>query len=244
MKKIIKRLLNLLIIAGVVMILATSCKKDNDTDDPTQSGTVKDIDGNVYTTVTIGTQVWMVENLKTTKYRNGSPIPNVSDNTAWRDLTTGAYCNYNNDEDIATKYGKLYNWHAVNDSRKIAPAGWHVPSDAEWTILEIYVAANLGTSGTIAKSLAAKTDWGLSDKAYRIGNNLTKNNYSGFSALPVGDRYTDGTFGDLGEAGYWWSSTEDDADDAYYRSLYYYSGKLGSYYDYKEYGFSVRCIKD
>ena len=112
-------------------MLTGSYKKDSNNDpEQSQSETVKDIDGNVYHTVTIGTQIWMVENLKTTKYRNGDGIPNVTDNTQWGNLTTWAYCNYNNDAANGTKYGKLYNWYAVNDSRNIAPTGWHVPTDA------------------------------------------------------------------------------------------------------------------
>ncbi len=97
--------------------------------------TVTDIDGNVYRTVKIGTQVWMAENLKTTKYRNGDPIANVTNGASWKALTTGAYCWYNNDAENKVTYGGLYNWFVVADSRKIAPTGWHVPTDAEWTVL-------------------------------------------------------------------------------------------------------------
>lgn len=223
-------------------MLANSCKKDDNNNTP--DNTVKDIDGNVYQTVTIGTQVWMVENLKTTKYRNGDPIPNVTDDTEWSNLTTGAQCNYNNDAAIGNKYGKLYNWYAVSDGRNIAPTGWHVSSDAEWTTLENYVAANLGTSGSVAKALASKTDWASSTDAGAVGNDLTKNNTSGFSALPGGYRYDDGIFYYIGYYGIWWTSTESDTNYAWNRSLNYYGPGVDRYYNYKEFGCSVRCVRD
>lgn len=233
-------------------MLTTSCKKGDDNNDSSSSGTVKDIDGNVYHTVTIGTQVWMVENLKTTKYRNGSPIPNVTDNDQWGSLSTGAYCDYNNDAAIGVKYGKLYNWYAVNDIRNIAPTDWHVPTATEWTILEDYVAANLGTSGSVPKALASKTDWASSSSAGAIGNDLTKNNSSGFTALPGGGRFDSGNFRQsgiylfIGVYGSWWSSTTLNTPnvlDAWERGLDY---DYGVVYDHaaKIEGYSVRCLRD
>ena len=99
------------------------------------SGTVIDVDGNVYDTVVIGTQVWLAQNLKVTHYRNGDPIDSLDDNTEWCNTTSGAYCNYNNDPNNAPAYGRLYNWYATSDSREIAPEGWHVATDAEWAAL-------------------------------------------------------------------------------------------------------------
>jgi len=253
MKKTIQTWMNFLFIAGFVMILTTSCKKSESATDPTQTtnGTVKDIDGNSYTTVTIGSQVWMVENLKTTKYRNGDPIPNVTDNTQWSNLTTGAYCNYNNDVAIGNKHGKLYNWIVVNDSRKIAPIGWHVPSEAEWTKLTIYIGANLGTSGSIDKALASKTDWVNSTETGAVGNDLSKNNTSGFTALPGGHRGWDylgqikGAYLEVGYEGHWWLSDEED-EYGFSRGLKYndsdWNVKGGD--QLKEDGNSIRCIKD
>ena len=212
--------------------------------------TVTDIDGNVYHTVTIGTQVWMVENLKTTKYRNGYPIPNVTNNTEWAGLTTGAYCNYNNDENIAVTYGRLYNWYAVNDSRNIAPKGWHLPTDDEWTTLENFLISNgYNYDGTIsghkiAKSLAATTNWYASSNTGAIGNNLSLNNKSGFSALAGGTRYGGGIFSDIDYLGRWWSSTVNTTEFAWYWGLSCYSNNLSHSTYYKEYGFSVRCIRD
>lgn len=117
---------------GALLVLTSSCKKD---DNNNNGSTVKDIDGNVYHTIVIGTQTWMLENLKTTKYSNGDPIPNITDSLTWVSLETGAYCNYNNDENNSVIYGRLYNWYSVNDSRKLAPVGWHVPNDSEWRTL-------------------------------------------------------------------------------------------------------------
>jgi uncharacterized protein (TIGR02145 family) len=212
------------------------------------SGTVTDIDGYVYHTVTIGTQVWMVENLKVTHYRNGDPIPNVTNATEWSNLSTGAYCNYNNGTDIAYAYGRLYNWYAVNDSRKIAPTGWRVPTDDDWKELEMY----LGMS----QSEADATGWRGTDEGGQMKEagtshwdspNTGATNSSGFSALPAGVRYTDGYFNSLFSYVYFWSATENGSGDAWYRHLYYYHSGVYRYDndDYgKGYGFSVRCLRD
>jgi len=237
-----RTLLNFLLIAGVIMIFASSCKKDSYTND----ATVKDIDGNSYTSVTIGTQVWMVENLKTTKYRNGDPIPNVSVDTQWSSLTTGAHCNYNNEATQGNKYGRLYNWYAVNDSRNIAPTGWHVPTDAEWKTLEDYLNDNTTKYGSLEKALAAKTDWATSTNANAPGNDLSKNNSTGFTALPGGRRYI-GNFESVGVDGHWWSSTRAPGSTTIIWSKVIISenawGTINSDGD-MECGFSVRCIKD
>lgn len=119
---------------GMFLILTNSCTKEDK-----KVETVTDFDGNIYHVVTIGTQDWLIENLKVTHYRTGDAIPNVTGNTQWGNLTTGAYCDYDNSVGNGTTYGRLYNWFAVNDSRKIAPTGWHVSSDAEWTVLTTYL---------------------------------------------------------------------------------------------------------
>jgi uncharacterized protein (TIGR02145 family) len=246
-----KQFIQLLSIAVLLFAFATACDK---TDDPggdfPSAGTVKDADGNKYNTVKIGNQVWMVENLKTTKYNDGTDILNVTSNTQWADLTTGAYCNYDNLESNAEIYGRLYNWYAVNTD-KLAPKGWHVPTDDDWTILENYLIANgYNYDGTldedkIAKSLCAKTNWELSDEAGTPGAAPENNNSTGFTALPGGrrDGHT-GTFYGIGEYGLWWSSTEDSEYTAYYRYLHYNRRALngGSYH--KEFGFSVRLVRD
>ena len=208
--------------------------------------TVTDADGNVYHTITIGTQVWMVENLKTTKYNDGTAIPLVTDNTAWAAMSTPACCFYNNDvTTYKNTYGALYNWHAVNTG-KLAPTGWHVPTDAEWTTLENYVSANLGTSGSVAKALAATIKWNDSTFPGAIGYDLTKNNSSGFSALPGGWRVIGGGFGNLSLNGFWWSSTGYDTDSAWIRYMEYdyTNGGLNRYGNYGQDGYSVRCVRD
>lgn len=244
-----------LLLMGMLLMLTNSCKKD-DSNSPSSTSTVKDIDGNAYHTITIGSQVWMAENLKTTKYRNGDPIPNVTDNSQWINLQTGAFCNYNNDAAIGDKYGKLYNYYAVNDSRNIAPTGWHIATSTEWKTLEDFVAANLGNSGSVAKAIASKTDWASSTMEGAIGNDLSKNNLTGFNALPGGVRHENGEFGGsdyyqvklgIGFYGSWWNSTPGwkvNRDMFYDESTInsYSSGANYPYFIY--YGFSVRCVKD
>ena len=211
--------------------------------------TVTDIEGNVYNTVKIGTQVWMLENLKTTHYNDGTAIPLVTDNTAWSKYTP-AYCWYNNNATTdKNRYGALYNWYAVNTG-KLAPTGWHVPTDAEWITLENYLIANGynydgSTSGDkYAKSLAATTDWATDSGTGTIGNDLTKNNRSGFSALPGGSRNVYGTFVGVGIYGVWWGSTEGDKYGAWYRNMYYSNRFVYRDECVKLAGFSVRCVRD
>jgi len=198
------------------------------------SNTVTDIDGNVYHTITIGTQVWMVENLKTTKYSNGDSIPEIADGKKWSNLTTGAYCNYHNETKNSTTYGRLYNWYAVNDSRNIAPIGWHVPSDAEWTTLIIYLGGEDVTGGKLKEK--GTTHW--------QSPNTGATNETGFTALPDGNRGNDGTFNYIGNYGFWWSSTGYYAHDAWYWYAYYNFSNVFRHFNNKVIGFSVRCIRD
>ena len=227
----------------------SSCTDPEDNPDGSSVGTVKDIDGNQYKTIKIGTQVWMTENLKTTRYNDGTDIPNVISNTQWSNLTTGAYCNYDNLESNATKYGRLYNWHAVSTG-KLAPAGWHVPTDVEWTILENYLIANghnydgTKVENKIAKSLASTTDWQLSSTKGTPGIYPEGNNSTGFSALPAGYRNYVGTFSNIGNYGLWWSSIEDGSSLAWYRHLTSNNVALGRLNGNEGYGFSVWCIRD
>jgi uncharacterized protein (TIGR02145 family) len=213
--------------------------------------TVMDADGNVYQTVKIGNQIWTVENLRTTRYNDGSAIPLVTDGNKWAALTTPGYCFYGNtsDVDCIKEYGALYNWYAV-DTKKLAPAGWHVPSNGEWIALEEYLIANgynwddTSAENKIAKSLAAKTGWAESTTEGAIGNDLTRNNKSGFSALPGGCRSYSGYFGPIGGYGSWWNVSEYDASIAFGRLLVCdYVFLLRSNY-YKSCGFSVRLLRD
>ncbi len=215
---------------------------------------IKDADGNIYTEVTIGNQTWMVENLRTTKYRDGTDIPLVRDVDEWSNLATPGYCWYGNGGGPpyykTPPYGALYNWYAVNTGN-IAPAGWHTPTDAEWaTFQDFLIKNNYNWDGTttgnkIAKSLASTIPWNPSSIEGTIGNDLSKNNKSGFLAFPGGYRLIDGTFSGFSDIGNWWSLTEN--------AEYYASGFI-LFYDHedlfhgfrcnKKEGFSVRCIRN
>jgi uncharacterized protein (TIGR02145 family) len=215
------------------------------------AGTMTDTDGNIYQTVQIGTQVWTVDNLLVTKYNDGSAIPFVTDSAAWDSLTSPGYCYYNNTTDVDSikKYGALYNWYAVN-TEKLAPAGWHVTTDSEWTVMQNYlIAKGCNWDGTItgnkiAKSLAAKTDWRTDTTTGAIGCDLTKNNSSGFSALPGGYRDIGGYFDVIGSDGLWWSATEVSASYAWYRYLLCGICYIVRINYIKSCGFSVRLVRD
>ena len=198
-------------------------------------GTVTDIDGNVYQTILIGDQEWMIENLKVTHYRNGEPISNLTNNNDWTNTTSGAYCYYNNDPDNADTYGALYNWYAVDDSRNIAPPGWHVPTDDEWQTLVDYLGGSSVAGGKMKET--GTTHWNIP--------NTGATNESGFTALPGGDRYgSSGHFNNIGYDAYFWSSTENSSNNAWLRELNYNNSGVYHYYNNKKYGFSVRCLRD
>jgi uncharacterized protein (TIGR02145 family) len=240
----------------VVSFLVSCDKNPVNHDDDLVPGTVKDIEGNVYKTVKIGNQEWTAENLRTKKLNDGSPITNITGKTIWDscDFTlTAAYCYYNNttNTDSIKKFGALYNWFAVNTG-KLAPAGWHVSTDADWDTLQNYLIANgynwdeTTTENKIAKSMAAPTDWKSNSDGVTgaIGNDLTKNNSSGFSALPGGARDIDNDFNGLDSNGYWWSATEGGATCTWSRRLYFDFEDLNSVFSVKSYGHSVRLVRD
>lgn len=234
MKKNIRVWIYSVVVIGAFLMLTTNCNKDDDNNNPSSSGTVKDIDGNVYNTVTIGPQVWMVENLKTTKYRNGDPIPIVTDDIAWGNLTTGAQCNYNNDAATGNKYGKFYNWHAVNDSRNLAPAGWHVATAEEFDELTIYLGGGAVAGGKMKE--IGTSHW--------AAPNAGATNESSFTALPVGFRANDGTSTYDRSVGIWWSSTEYIANNVFYYEMNCNDSYIRKVSSLKECGFSVRCVRD
>ena len=218
-------------------------------------GTATDQDGNSFEWIDYGTQDWAIENAEAVTYRDGTPIPQVTDNTAWTSLTTGAWCYYYNDP---TK-GKLYNLYAVagihdNDpntpNKELAPEGWHVPSDAEWTTLEEYLITNgYNYDGTtaenkIAKAMASTRGWNSSIELGGAGNDQSLNNSSGFSAFPEGLRINNGSFYDEGGYAIFWSSTEYNTDGAWYRNLDNYNSYLNRNSRLKQEGFSVRFVRD
>ncbi len=206
------------------------------------TGTVMDIDGNVYQTVKIGEQWWMAENLKVTRYRNGDDILKVTDNGAWDALSTGAYCNYNNDDNNADTYGSLYNWHAVGDSREIAPNGWHVATDEEIKQLEVYIGMN--------QSEADQTVWRGTDEGTKLKSTTNWNSGGngtdifGFGVLPGGYRSTNGDFSALGDNATFWSTTVNNTYYAWYRYFNYNYTNINRNTMSMDYGFSVRCVRD
>jgi uncharacterized protein (TIGR02145 family) len=212
--------------------------------------TLTDIDGNIYHYITIGNQIWMTENLKTTRYRNGDHIPTGLSGVDWSGTTSGAYAIYNNDNINNDTFGKLYNWYAVADSRHLCPTDWHEPSDAEWTILETYLTSNGygfgGNGNDIAKSMAATSGWNESSIAGSVGNDQANNNNSGFTALPGGFIHSQGLFNYIGYIGFWWSSSEGESgsNNAWSRYLQNNSSDLSNTQNIKHKGLSVRCIKD
>jgi len=181
-----------------------------------------------------GTQVWMTKNLDVATFRNGDPIPQAKTNEEWEKAGKNqqpAWCYYDNDPANGAKYGKLYNWYAVNDPRGLAPEGWHIPSDNEWTVLTDYL------GGKEAAGHKMKSTGGWIEK----GNG---SNTSGFSGLPGGYRINYGPFKNIGFNGFWWSSTEYGTDYVLYRHLSYYNGDVARYDTAKHIGNSVRCLRD
>jgi uncharacterized protein (TIGR02145 family) len=189
-------------------------------------------------TVTIGTQVWMSKNLDVSNFRNGDPIPQAKTDEEWKkagDNKQPAWCYCGNDPSKGARYGKLYNWYAVNDTRGLAPIGWHIPTDAEWTILTDYLGDSAGDK------MKSKEGWEVEGYEGGSGNG---NNSSGFSGLPGGKGKNSEGCGMIGLEAGWWSASEYSNTEAWYRDLWYDDNKLGRDYDYKQNGFSVRCLKD
>lgn len=198
--------------------------------------------GYTYPTINLGNgQEWMAENLHTTVYANGNTIPNVTDQNQWRNLSTGAWVNYNNDSQYETPYGKLYNWYTVTDPRNVCPTGWHVPTDAEWSAFINYIdtSANSGGSSNIAggkmKSIGTQ---------YWLNPNTAATNLSGFSGLPGGTCDDYGSFYYIGNWGGWWSSTQYLSSDAWHRDLNNTSGYANRSASDKNFGLSVRCLRN
>jgi uncharacterized protein (TIGR02145 family) len=211
---------------------------------------VTDIDGNIYSEVIIGDQIWMSGNLKVTHYVNGDPIPNITSESEWSTLTTGAYSDIDNDPNNSNTYHRLYNWYTVVDSRKICPAGWHVPSQPEWLVLQTFLTDNgygyEGSGSDVAKSMAASSGWMEYNQPGTIGNDQSSNNSSGFSDIPGGHRAPSGQFNLQTQAGPMWSSTADEnySNSAIRCTMFYNSGILTILGLYKNYGLGVRCVKD
>lgn len=222
-----------LFIIGILLVLTTGCHKKDSTE-TSPAITLTDIDGNVYKTVTIGSQVWMAENLKVKHYRNGSLIPQVTDNTEWGNLTSGAWCYLDNDAANAGIYGLLYNWFAVNDLHNLAPTGWHIPSDAEVAVLVNYL-GGVDVAGDKLKETGT-VHW--------IAPNQGASNSSGFSALGSGYRTYTGTYQEKNYSSSYWNSIEFNEFNGDFWSLSSGMANVYSNSYFKVAGMSIRCIKD
>ncbi len=213
---------NLLSIILLGLLTFPSCENDKN-----HSGLPVDGDGNEYDTVAIGSQVWLKENLKTTKYRNGDPIYLVTDNTKWITWPTGAYCWYDNKPENKDVYGALYNWKAAS-TNILCPYGWHLPTVQEWTILTDYLGPYAG--GKLKET----------GVAHWMQESERTTNETGFTALPSGRRNLDGTFTDIKQHAFWWTTSFNRYAGVPYSTEYM---RFGGYAIGMP-GFSIRCIKD
>lgn len=213
------------------IFLITGC--DNSSDVSIEPNLVDARNGKSYGTVSIGSQVWMAENLDVATFRNGDLIQEVASEVEW--IKTGippAWCYYANDQQNTGKYGRLYNSYAVNDPRGLAPVGWHIPSDSEWTVLSTYLGGELIAGGKIKETKG----WSFP--------NTSASNSSGFSAIPSGLRHFEGHFKDFGDIATWWSSTKSSSDSYWIRSANFNSEALTRVGHYGKRGIAVRCVKD
>lgn len=220
----------MLLVVDILLIMVISCKKNEE-----EPSVIKDSDGNTYNSVKIGTQTWLVENLKTTKYLNGDAIPNITEISSWNALSSGAYSDFDNNSGNSALYGHLYNWYVVKDSRKICPTGWHIPTNEDWLTLTTSLGGTAVAGGKLKE--AGTVHWAVP--------NTQASNSSGFTALPAGYRYANGYFFDLSEAVFFWTSSGSSANNGYAWSLFYNDEAAyeESNNDAKN-GYSVRCIKD
>jgi uncharacterized protein (TIGR02145 family) len=219
---------------------------------------VTDIDGNTYQSVTNCGLTFTKQNLNVSKYSDGTPIPQVQNATQWANLTTGAWCYYENNTANGPIYGKLYNWYAVAGiydaasasnpalRKKLAPTGWHVPSDGEWSSLINCLDPNSdgGNNFNTAGGKMKATGTIQAGTGLWQDPNTQATNASGFTGLPAGYRASSGTFDGVGNYGLWWSSSEAYTTDAWFRGLYYSNGNASRVYSSKNYGFSLRCLRD
>jgi uncharacterized protein (TIGR02145 family) len=225
------------LLLSITTLMVQSCSSSSsDNNNNNNNTTVSDVDGNVYQTVTICNQTWTKTNLNVTKYRNGDVIPQVTNGAQWATLTTGAWCYYANTSSNGTTYGKLYNWYAVNDPRRLAPSGYHIPTDAEWTSLTTCLGGEAIAGGKMKE--AGTTHWTIP--------NTGATNESGFTGLPAGGHtnFAPLYFEDINDGTSFWSSSQNSTIDAWTRSLYYTETSLFKEPFFKNFGLSVRCVKD
>lgn len=187
-----------------------------------------DVEGNIYKSIVLGKQEWMMDNLKVTKYNNGQPIPHIQDSTVWNAWNNGAYVYYKND----TKHGVLYNWMVINDKRGVCPTGWHVPSSDEWDTLAKFLGGNDVAGGKMKARLHWETP------------NTSATNESSFHALPKGMYGVNGSFNNIGKNAYWWSATEYGDVSAWGREVGFNEAGLFTGHGDKRDGLSIRCVKN
>ena len=230
------------LILSIAFLTLNSCKKDEVEVKENETSTMTDLEGNVYKTVKIGDQWWMSENLKVTKYNDGSSIifiDSLQTDSTWAAQTEGAFCKTDN------RYGMLYNWFSVVDSRKLAPAGWHIPTDEEWKTMEKSIGMSAEASNQTAwrgtnecEKILPKSSIGWPAASIVFGTNE-----SGFSALPGGCRLFNGEINNQSNCAFWWTSTADN-NEAWYRYIDRNNKKIFRQHTYQKYGLSIRCIKD
>lgn len=219
----------LILILTIFTTVQPGCKKDPKPLDP-----ITDVEGNIYKTVKIGDQFWMAENLRTTQFNDGTEIPLIKEDDAWRNLSTPGYCWYNNDEgSFRDPYGAIYNGFTIA-SGKICPAGWHVPGIDEWRTLRDFLGDSVKAGGKLKES----------GTAHWLSPNIGADNRTGFTALPAGVRYFEGSFASVLTFTAIWSATNVSDDDEWYAGLHYAEAGFISDHRNKKYGLSVRCLKD
>jgi uncharacterized protein (TIGR02145 family) len=232
--------ISIIILMGLMAILFSSCKSCKHENAVVTTllspgpEIVKDYDGNQYTTVTIGTQDWLVENLKATRYQNGDPIQMVTEDAQWNKQTTGAFCNFDQEAANGQIYGHLYNWYAVNDPRNICPKGWRVPTDADWDVLSSALGGDVSSAGKMKDATTRYWD----------SPNVGATNESGFTALPGGYRSIKGEYNSMGSFTFFWSSSGYASETAWCRWMQSGNDQLDRIDNYKNFGFSVRCIRE
>jgi uncharacterized protein (TIGR02145 family) len=236
----------LMIVVMSFIILINSCDDNSTSIENTPDNVINDIDGNKYKIIKIGDQWWMAENLKVTRYNNGDSILNLISAGDWENSSSGSVCSYGNYGYTTNVYGRLYNWYAIEDSRKIAPKGWHIPSDSEWKELEINLGMNqseANENGYRGIGIGGKLK---SDGIQWVSPNAGATDSVDFSALGSGLRMPNGSFAALLFSGLFWSSSESELDNskAIFRELDNDTSAINRFAEYKQYGFSIRCVKD
>ncbi len=234
-------------VVAILLVVATGCVKEKPVAFSVGEPVI-DVDGNEYKTIKIGDRVWMAENLKVAHYRNGDPIPQVTEEEEWIALETGGWCYYNNDPETGAVYGKLYNWYAVADPRGLAPEGWHIPTDDEWAEME----KALGMNSKELRDIEFRgKEENVGSKLKEVGTshwgepNSDATNESGFSALPGGYRDNDGPFNYFGKyASFWTASKAEDGKRVFFRGLTSTDPGVYRFRFNQKCGFSVRCVKD